>query len=209
MNIVPFIGSRGVFTLTAPFNTILTANTPYTCQAIRTLSDIVAEGGDPYTTYYQANNIPKSKYQSDLADGVAIISLQSDGGVWAYVPSSYIASYPMTNGVKYRAMVIAVSLGTVPDDLDLSGLESDLADYASNMIGVKAAAKTMAVTDAQLVDHDTYKSLEAIRTSRITNNTSLSLQNAELKNENATLQNRIKQLSDFIKKMWPSTIKTT
>ena len=200
LNIIPAIGSKGVYNLKAPFNSLVVANTPYTCVAIRTLNDIISGGVDPFATYYQPNGVTQDLYNSDLISGVSIISLQSGAGAWVYVPSSYILNYPATNGVPYTATALAVSLGTVPNSLNITSLMGEITDLVYSLTGVFASVKPIALSLPQLIDPVTSETLEAIRTNRITVSMSTSAQNAVLKAQIVTMQQHINDLENFIMK---------
>lgn len=199
MNIVPSIGASGLYTLLAPFDTAITPNTEYTCQSIRLLSDIVANGDDPYSLYYEGKSISEASYEADLAAGVSIITLQSVVGDLVKVPSSYLSSYPSSTGVNYRAMMIAVSLGAIPDSLDVSGVQTEVEQLVYGYLGVKVATKLVAVTKPQMIDQDTHATLEAIRTNQATVNLSSYAQVAQLQAEKLILQQRIADLENYIK----------
>jgi hypothetical protein len=199
MNIVPSIGASGLYTLLTPFDTALTPNTEYTCQSIRLLSDIVAGGEDPYSLYYQGKSISEASYETDLAAGVSIITLQSVVGDLVSVPSSYLAAYPSSTGINYRAMMIAVSLGAVPDTLDVSAVQTEIEQLVYGYLGVKVATKLVAVSKPQMLDQDTHATLEAIRKNQASVNLSSYAQVAQLQATVTTLQNRITDLEAFIK----------
>jgi hypothetical protein len=73
-DLLPMLGAAGIYTLNAPFDKDLLANTQYTCVAIRKLVEIVAGGGDPFNDYYVPKNLDKSIYSQDLANDVSIVS---------------------------------------------------------------------------------------------------------------------------------------
>lgn len=196
--ILPSIGAAGVYTLAAPFNTALTPKVSYTCLSIRTLHDIIAEGNDPFALYYNLNGLSETVYQSDLASNVSIVGLQSGSGDWVYVPSSYISAYPDGNGVPYTAMMIGVSLGAIPDSIDLGPLQTEIQNIVLSVLGVNAATNAVAVSKTQLVDNATDASVEAIRRSRITLNLSTAAQIATLTNQLALANTQIASLQAFI-----------
>lgn len=170
-NIIPSIGVSGVFTLTAPFNNILTPNVSYTCIAVRKLSDILASGGTPFETYYEPNGLSKDIYQSDVSSGVCLLSLQPASGVVKYVPTSYISGYPSSGGVPYTVMLLGVSLGAIPNVMDLSFIKSKIADVILQNMGINADIRQAAASEVTMVTNDNHDINEAARLARITDNT--------------------------------------
>lgn len=200
LNILPSIGAAGIYTLAAPLETLLTANTPYTCRAIRKLEDIVASGSDVFSEFYQPLGLTELQLQTDIANNATIVSLQSGKGDWAYVPDSLIVSYPDTNGIRYRAMVIGVALGTIPDTLNLDALQDAMVELAYHHIGVRASTKLVAVSKDQMVAPETHKTLEAVRQNQVTVKQSSEMEIASLKLEVVELLKRNKDLEEYIKK---------
>lgn len=196
--IVPTIGTSGVFQLKAPFDTDLTAGVAYFCLSIRTLSDILGEGKDPLAAYYTPKGLSEEKYLADLSDGVSIVGLQSGSGDWVYVPSSYVASYPNGSGVPYTAMMIAVSLGAVPDELNLSALQQAIIETCQDVSGLIAVTRAVAVSKTQLIDDAKHETLETIRINRSTTDASSAVHIANLENQLQLATAKITNLENFI-----------
>lgn len=197
-SITPNIGAQGVYTLAAPFNALVIPNITYTCRAIRKLEDIIGNGEDPYDVYYKPHNLTKNDFLRNLNNNDCIVSLQSSAANWIYVPSSYILSYPSGAGVKYQAMMIGISLGTIPSSLDLSNLETEIKDLVYHSIGVEATTKQVVVSADLLIDNDTSDTLETVRKNRTVVKESSALTIARLNQENITLQTKLAELERFI-----------
>jgi hypothetical protein len=165
------LGASGIYSLNAPWNTALVANTNYTCISIRELAEIVSSGGDPFNDYYVPENLDISVYNTDVANGVSIIGLQAADNSVVYVPSSYIASYPDGNGVPYRVMLLSIPIGPIPDSLDLSAISQKIQDDVQDMIGVQATVRSVAVSKVQLLSASDAATVEAARQALITNST--------------------------------------
>lgn len=197
--VLPAIGSTGKYTLKFPFDSLILKDVTYTCRAIRRIEDVIAQGEDAFETYYQVNNITKAQYDVDANNGECIVSLQSGSGQWIHVPSSYILTYPSVNGVNYRGMIIALSLGAIPDTLDLSAFEDEIKDFTLKTLGIRSKTKVVAVTGAQVVANDSHKLLETVRVNTITNSESIALQLAKANSEKQTLLTKIQELEKFIR----------
>jgi hypothetical protein len=113
--ILPFIGESGIYTLMSPFDNVIDTNARYSCQAIRTINDYLAENKNVYEEYYKPVNISEALYDVDAKDNVPIITLQSNAGHWVNVPANYILKYPDTNGIPYSNRMMTFSFPGIPD----------------------------------------------------------------------------------------------
>lgn len=149
--ILPTIGSSGYYELRPPLDSQVVPGERYTCQAVRRISDYLANNEDIKTDVYQKLGLPDSEWESDSTIDQYIVSLQSDKGHWLYIPASYIVTYPITNGVPYRAVMIAVSLPSMPADRDLTFLETDIRNLISDSLGVVPVIKQVETSRVVLV----------------------------------------------------------
>ena len=171
LNIIPTIGTKGVWTARAPFAASLLTSVIYQCAALRSLSDITAEGVDPYAKYYKPYYLTQAQYQSDVTNKAVIITLMAEDGSMVFVPSTYLAGYPDGNGVGYRVMGILVKLTALPDSLPLDPLLSKIQSDCLNLIGVEAQVAEVSLSNLQLINSTDNANLETQRRSRITTNT--------------------------------------
>lgn len=169
-NIVPDIGVNGVFSLKEPFNNLLIKDIGYTCTAVRQLTDIIKAGGDPQALYYTPYNLDSTIYNADVKNNVCIVSLQSSkGGDTVYVPSSYVLSFPKTGGIPYTVTGLGISLGAIPDGLDLTYLKSRIQTVVKDTLGLVSDVeiKTLALSETTLVNQDSHNALETARKNNI------------------------------------------
>lgn len=161
--IIPTIGSSGNFALRAPFDQVVLPKERYTCQAVRRLSDYLANNEDPKTDIYDANSIPEAEYDDDVEKDMYIISLQGETGQWVYVPARYLISYPITNGIPYRTMMIGAALPPLPADRDLSFLLTEISNLIKDSLGVEPDMDLMETSMVILVDRDKHDVAQAQR----------------------------------------------
>lgn len=150
--ILPTVGSSGYFELRTPFDQVILPNERYTCQAVRKLSDYLANNEDPKTEVYDANSIDEAEYDQDVQDDMYIISLQGETGQWVYVPARYVVKYPIVNGIPYRSMMIGVSLPPLPAERNLSHLSADITNLVKDSLGVDVQIDLMETSIVILVD---------------------------------------------------------
>lgn len=150
--ILPTIGSSGFFSLRAPFDTVILPNERYTCQAVRKLSDYLANNEKPKEDIYLANSVTEDIYEEDLKANASIVSLQAGTGHWVYVPARFVIQYPVVNGIPYRTMMIGVSLPALPADKDLSFLRASIENLVRDTLGVDSATRVVETSKVVLVD---------------------------------------------------------
>lgn len=164
---IPDIGANGIFVLKEPFNALLKTNTTYTVQAVRRLKDVIAEGEDPFEVYYDPYEVEKAVYEQDILNEVCIVSLQSGSGEWVYVPTSFIISFPIMNGVKYRAMMVGISLGAIPDNMNLSAFKTSIFNMVRDTFGITSVIKEIAVSAPVVLSKEQSDLVETARANRI------------------------------------------
>lgn len=134
MSIIPQINSTGFFQVKSPWQ--MPENTIYTCIAVRDFSDFTAIGENVFDLVYKPKNIPVELYQADVAAGAKIITLASRTQPTIYIPSTYLTGYPLMDNVAYSHVVLGVSLGAIPDNMDLTFLKDQMQGLVSSVIGV-------------------------------------------------------------------------
>lgn len=193
---VPPIGTRGIYSLKAPFTTV--PDTLYTCAAIRHFKDIQNQGTDVFKRYYEPYEIEQIRYQDDLATGVVLVSLVSDTENPIYVPSSYIAAFPNLNSVNYHHVVLSLSLGALPEYLDLTFLKDQIAGVASDTIGVSPTVYENIATTTNTVSPEEHDAITIAREAAIKNRITDYARVIELQQQKASLEQRLQILETIL-----------
>lgn len=141
---IPEIGLKGFYTFKKPW--VAKEGIAYTCLAIRSFSDVLKLGTDPYYTYYKSVGLEDGKditgtsekfsYAKEVANSVNIITLEGGDGSVMYVPSSYILKMPDITLVPYSRVILSVDLGALPDSLDLSSIKEDVASLVAARMNI-------------------------------------------------------------------------
>ncbi|WP_233874231.1 DUF7194 family protein [Paraburkholderia adhaesiva] len=198
----PNLGASGLWSLVTPFDQLVSSTVAYTCVAVRELADIIADGGDPFTLYYQPQNLQQSDYQNDVAAGASIISLQATGANRIHVPSTYICQMPNGNNIPYRGIVLGVKLGALPDSLDLTYVKSQVRAVVQDAIGVDPGTiRSLAVTAQTQISPAEDASVTASREALMGRNGTPTAQLAAARVQVATLQQQVASLSQFIQSL--------
>lgn len=158
---IPATGETGFYRVAHPFE--ITEGEVYTCKAIRTISEFISLGVDPYEQYYKPFNIELDIFESHVTLDMEIISLQNDGGRWVHIPASYMLGYPNMNGIPYRSVAITVMLPPFPVDQTYTHVESQVKDIVQEALGVNATSKLVVVSKTKLIDSGAHEVTKASR----------------------------------------------
>lgn len=161
--IIPTVGATGFYDLRSPFDTKILSNERYTCQAVRKLSDYLADNATPLESIYLEAGLTEQDYDDDLAQDMLILSLQAQTGHWVYVPTSYLITQPIVNGIPYRAVMVGVSLPPLPADKDLSNLLTAIAELTLETLGVSPVIKVVETSRVVLVNTLTHETTQLQR----------------------------------------------
>jgi len=157
------IGSTGSFELKTPFDIKASAEERFACKAIRKISDYIANNENPKDDIYIANGLTETNYETDAALDEHIVSLQSDTGHWLYIPSSYILTYPLVNGIPYRSIMIGISLPSIPVNKDLSNIKTDIINLIKDTIGIEPIIKEVETSRTILLSKEDHDDIEMNR----------------------------------------------
>ena len=196
---LPTIGSRGSYEALPPYDTVILPTDVYICKGIRKLSDYLAMNEDPKTFIYQYYGMSEEDYNNDLKADVEIISLQSDRGVWVYVPINRIRTYPQVNGIEYRAKSIVIKLPLIKESSDIASLVSDLSDMVLEHLGVTPEVSVVNLTRPTLLTSEASDTLETQRMAARPNDRTLTQKIINYQNTIIDLRNKISELEDYIK----------
>lgn len=117
-NIIPQLYAKGSFEAFPPFDSVVSPSAFYTVQSTVTPAQMLAKQIDLFKTVWEPAGASEADYQQQLnalqnLDG-AIIVLSSKNAPDVYVPSTYIKSYPLVDGVIYEHLCIITDCGAVP-----------------------------------------------------------------------------------------------
>lgn len=202
--LTPPIGAAGTYKVSDPFQSVVDSATHYECKAVRRFVDVVNEGVDPYSEYYAPYNISQEKYQQDYTAGACIVSLVSSSGVWVHVPTTYITSYPSLGGIPYTAIVLGISLGAVPDYLDLTAIKKKISDSVMEYIGVSSTVTSVKVSQTRNVSYGDHQAIETARVQKISERTTDYAKLLDAQARIAALQQQLQALQTYIKNNVPT-----
>lgn len=139
----------------------------YVCHAIRSFKDLYEREIDPFAEYYEPRGLDQNAFDEDVAAKANIITLIAEDESIIYVPDTYIVSYPDMGNYKYSHMVLSVSMGPLPDYLDLSYLKGQVSNLVSDVIGASPEVNEHRAASTGAVSPDQHETLEAARLASI------------------------------------------
>ena len=173
----PQMYARGNYELKAPWSA--NAKNIYTCIAIRSFEDIYKQGEDVYATYYakylmdgETVNGSIFSFAEEAKALPNICTLRSEDNELIYVPDTYIVNYPNTTYVPYSNVVLGLSLGPLPDELDLISVAAMLVDNAKKTYGITTEVTTMRLPTTTNPTPEEHEQMEEVRKGSIVTNTS-------------------------------------
>jgi hypothetical protein len=119
-NIIPQLYAKGSFVANAPFDSVVSPAAFYTVVDTVTPSQMQARKADLFKLVWEPAGVSDADYQVQLNTLInlngAIVVLSSKNGPDVYVPSTYIKSFPLVDGVIYEHLCIITDCGAVPPD---------------------------------------------------------------------------------------------
>jgi hypothetical protein len=193
---VPGIGTKGIYTLLAPFTT--ENNEVYECIAVRTISAYLAAGEDPLSVVYVPVQLTEDDYLEDAALDMQIVTLRNDKGYSIYVPARYISKYPIQDGVDFASYVIQLFLPPFPVDQNTTAFESELRELTLQRLGVESQVDKVQTSDVRSIERQLADTIVADRLVTINGNVTAFAQVAQLQAVIEQQKARIKALEDYI-----------
>lgn len=168
----PSLYATGKYEVLAPWS--LKPNAIYRCIAIRSFEDIYKLGKDVYSSIYEPMGLidksidASSTFDFDVEASYQpnIITLQDTNGAVIYVPDTYIKSYPLSSDITYEHIVLSVSLGALPSNLDVTEVKNAVKDTVTRWAGVDA---TVLEHRAISTEQPSFEEAQAAEVARVNN----------------------------------------
>lgn len=120
-NMIPAINAAGRFEAAAPFDQIVNQSTYYTVEATRTIHEMEGAKLDLYSLVFAPVGVTPEDFPTVVKrakdSGAIICALLDRNGTPVYVPTTYLTSFPLVDGVSYERMCMIADLGPVPPSM--------------------------------------------------------------------------------------------
>lgn len=187
MKRTPELYAKGFYTFSAPW--VAKVGVVYECLAIRSFEDIYKLGIDVYNRYYLVVGLVEGQQYGDKAFNFElesqlkpnIITLKGSDGSVLYIPDTFIEEIPSKSLVPYSEIVLAVSLGLIPDTENLDSIQEDVAALVAARMHISPTVnlcKVSTVSNPTAEEHELLQSVRAGTSSDIRPNTQMLLEDA-------------------------------
>lgn len=194
--LTPPLNTKGRYSLKQPW--VSAADALYTCKAIRSFKELLEQGVDIFKVYYEPKGLSQSDYATDLNRGANIITLMSDTHPVLRVPDTYIENYPNQTSVNYHHVILSVSVGAVPEFLNLDFLKDQIKGVVSDTIGAESQVFLQIGPSTGLVTPEQHEILEVARLSAIKNRETDRAARIRLQRTNDELTERLRVLEALV-----------
>jgi len=197
--LIPPINSKGIFNFAPPFDTLIKNQKELKVTAVREILELESSEEKPYNTIYVPVGLTATDFKNDVDNNVPIVVLVTEGKEYIYVPANRILSMPDISGVKYQELIVAISLGTIPTNYDLTLVKDMIKNDIYDVTGINSTVDvipTSAVILRDKVEHETFTRLLYNRASVTKSYKTLYLETLELLNKK---NNVVDELEIYIK----------
>ena len=150
------VGVAGNFEFAQPLAGKLPQNTRMMVQAVRSISEMVAEGFDLKEVY---EGISEMAMLEDMAKDRPILKLVTEGGESFNVPQSQVVGYPRIDGVAYRPFNVVLDLGMHPEETDFTALNQALESVVLALTGVSTTTVPVVMGSSFYVSSEQHQQL--------------------------------------------------
>jgi len=145
LNVIPAWKAAGSFEANNPFDAVVNKDTYYTIESTSTISEMQGRNIDLYTVIFKPAGIAQEDYQS-IVDGInsaggGILTLIAKDGTRVYLPTTYLKSFPLTDGISYERLCLVADLGSVPPTLKtrIDDVLTHVKNYIELHVGIENA----------------------------------------------------------------------
>jgi len=172
-NVIPSYFAAGSYTANNPFDMVVRPEKYYKVEALRSVNEMLGDNQNMFKLIFEPAGVTATDYQNMLDDvtkqqGAILVLIASDGSR-VYVPTTYLKSFPLTDGVSYERLCLVIDLGAVPPDLknNIEDVKDHFANYAEAHIGVKANVQVGTMPTIGYVSAEQHKANETTRLNKI------------------------------------------
>jgi len=148
-NVIVAPNTQGMFEAEAPFDKVVDSSAYYTVQSLRSPAEMLANKLDLFKLVWEPTGATELDYQQQLAALTAasgmFMVLSAKNKPLVYLPSTFVKSYPLVDGVLYEHMCVILDCGVVPGtfkDVLNSGLDHCV-NYLKDNYGMENPTATI------------------------------------------------------------------
>ena len=193
MKNTPPMYTKGRFVVTAPWS--FSPTVIYECIAIRSFEDVYKQLIDVYEAFYKPmgliDGVNGFIFSDEKAKAPNIITLVGSDGTVNYVPDTYIQAFPVMADTPYHHVALTVSLGALPEYVEVDLVAREVSDLVSAKIGTNATASIGVAPLSSQPTREQHETIETARLNAIKTFENNVTQIAKLQAENALLKSKL------------------
>lgn len=189
--LTPSINTSGKYKVKSPWR--INESTILTCIAVRSFDDIYKKNEDVYEVYYEPYGCTTGvqvdgrpfDFEQERNHLPNIVTLVDPFGAVYYVPDTFITSMPIQSDIPYSERILSISLGPMPDALDVDNIVNEVTEIVKSKTGmtnVNVLQHSLALLENP--SYDEHLAMERVRKASLNNANSvfekLELANAEI-----------------------------
>lgn len=185
--------TKGRFVVTAPWQ--FSPSVVYECIAIRSFEDVYKQLIDVYEAFYKPmgliDGVNGFIFSEEKAKAPNIITLVGSDGTVNYVPDTYIQAFPVMTDIPYHHVALTVSLGALPEYVEVDLIAKEVSDLVSAKIGTAATASVGVAPLSMQPTREQHETIETARLNAIKTFENNVTKIAKLQAENALLKSKL------------------
>lgn len=193
MKNTPPMYTKGRFVVTAPWQ--FSPSVVYECIAIRSFEDVYKQLIDVYEAFYKPmgliDGVNGFIFSEEKAKAPNIITLVGSDGTVNYVPDTYIQAFPVMTDIPYHHVALTVSLGALPEYVEVDLIAKEVSDLVSAKIGTAATASVGVAPLSMQPTREQHETIETARLNAIKTFENNVTKIAKLQAENALLKSKL------------------
>ncbi len=139
------------FEILPPYDKAIRSNKKYRIVDRRLLSNMIKVVPNVYEFIYRKLDRTKDEFMSDKEGGIYILTLEDRNDRMFEIPENKINTLNIETMVEVVDKTIGISLGTVPVDIDLDGLDRELVAYILNRLGIPTVIEIIETSDRDTI----------------------------------------------------------
>lgn len=193
MKNTPPMYTKGRFVVTDPWK--FSPSVVYECIAIRSFDDVYKQLVDVYEAFYKPmgliDGVSGFSFSDEKAKNPNIITLIGSDGTVNYVPDTFIQAFPVMADIPYHHVALTVSLGALPEYVEVDLIAKEVSDLVSAKLGTKANVSIGVAPLSSQPTREQHESMETARLSAVTTFENNVTQIAKLQAENEILRTKL------------------
>lgn len=194
--LTPPPNTEGAFVAKPPFK--LSGEVMYTLESVRGFAELERAKLKVYERYYQPVGLSESDYLEDAQNNASILFLRTKDGELAYIPNTYLASYPGQASETYVRNVVVADLALVPSYVETDAMVEEIQEVIKRRLGIDSTVSITTLEYEGVITEEEHIRMENLRKENLKGFVSQEEQIDNLKKEVAGLYDQNEELIKLV-----------